>query len=94
MTLKDGRWGAFPDAVTVRGRRHLETLARLRGVRRVLCYFVARADVEAVRPAVEIDPAYAQALRDAVRAGVEVIAVRAHFTRRGVVRGPLLPVVA
>ena len=47
MTLKVGRLAAFPDAVTERGRRHLETLAAVRGVRRVLLFFVARPDVEA-----------------------------------------------
>ncbi|MHC4550831.1 MAG: DNA/RNA nuclease SfsA [Planctomycetota bacterium] len=93
VTLAVDGCGAFPDAVTKRGRRHLETLARLRGVRRVLLYFVARADVTAVRPADEIDPAYGRALRQAVRAGVEVLAVQARFTRRGVARGPLLQVI-
>lgn len=93
VTLKVDGVGAFPDTVTERGRRHLETLARLRNRRRVLVYFVARADVAAVRPADEIDPAYGRALRRAVRAGVEVVAVQARFTRRGVRRGPELEVI-
>jgi sugar fermentation stimulation protein A len=93
VTLKVDGVGAFPDSVTERGRRHLETLARLRNTRRVLVYFVARADVTAVRPADEIDPAYGRALRRAVRAGVEVVAVQARFTRRGVRRGPQLEVI-
>jgi len=60
----------------------------------VLVFFVARGDVQAVRPADEVDPAYGAALRAAVRAGVEVLAVRAHFTRDGRVRrGPRLEVV-
>jgi sugar fermentation stimulation protein A len=93
VTLEVDGVGAFPDTVTERGRRHLETLARLRSVRRVLVYFVGRADVTAVRPADEIDPAYGRALRCAVRAGVEVVAVQARFTRRGVRRGPELEVI-
>jgi sugar fermentation stimulation protein A len=93
VTLKVGDTAAFPDAVTERGRRHLETLGRLRGLRRVLVFFVARADVSAVRPADEIDPAYGRALRDALRDGVEVLAVRARFTRRGVTRGPFLDLI-
>jgi len=92
VTLRTGRVAAFPDSVTARGRRHVETLAGLSGVRRVLVFFVARGDVTAVRPADEIDPAYGRALREAVAAGVEFVAVRAHFDRRGVRRGPLLPV--
>ena len=83
VTLADGRVGAFPDAVTARGRRHLERLAAMRDARRVLLFFVGRGDVDSVRPAHEIDPAYADALRAAVQAGVEVRAVGARFDRRG-----------
>jgi len=94
VTLKtDDGLAAFPDSVTERGRRHVETLASLKGVRRILLYFVARADVDAVRPADEIDPAYGEALRRAADAGVEIMAVRARFTRRGVQQGPALDVV-
>jgi sugar fermentation stimulation protein A len=93
VTLKTGRVGAFPDAVTERGRRHLDTLAAMRGTRRVLLYFVARGDVRAVRPADEIDPAYGAALRRAIDAGVEVLAAQARFSRDGVRRGPLLDVI-
>ncbi len=67
---------AFPDAVTTRGARHLRELAVLarEGVRAVQLYCVNLTGVEAVRPASEIDPLYASALRDAVGAGVEVLA--------------------
>ena len=67
---------AFPDAVTQRGARHLRELAALArdGVRAVQLYCVNLSGVEAVRPASEIDPVYANALRDAVEAGVEVLA--------------------
>jgi len=94
VTLKtaDGP-GAFPDAVTKRGLRHVEALARMRGRRRVLVYFVARGDVTAVRLAEEIDPAYARACRRAARAGVEFVAVQGRFSRRGVRRGPLCKVI-
>lgn len=37
-------------------------------------YCVNLSGVDAVRPAEEIDPGYAAALRDAVAAGVEVLA--------------------
>ncbi|MCQ4323046.1 DNA/RNA nuclease SfsA [Stutzerimonas stutzeri] len=67
---------AFPDAVTTRGARHLRELAVLarQGVRAVQLYCVNLTGIEAVRPAGEIDPHYAAALRDAVEAGVEVLA--------------------
>lgn len=82
VTLARGASGCFPDSVTVRGRRHLEELARLRreGARAVLLFVAQRADVERVTTASDIDPEYARALRAAVQAGVEVLAVRARVT--------------
>ncbi|WP_122666667.1 DNA/RNA nuclease SfsA [Pseudomonas viridiflava] len=73
---------AFPDAVTQRGARHLRELATLarEGVRAVLLYCVNLTGIEAVRPAQEIDPGYAAALREAVEAGVEVLAYGVHLT--------------
>ncbi|WP_278433406.1 DNA/RNA nuclease SfsA [Stutzerimonas kunmingensis] len=67
---------AFPDAVTTRGARHLRELATLAraGVRAVQLYCVNLSGIEAVRPAEEIDPAYAAALREAQATGVEVLA--------------------
>lgn len=67
---------AFPDAVTLRGARHLRELAALarEGIRAVQLYCVNLTGIEAVRPASEIDPLYAAALREAVAAGVEVLA--------------------
>jgi len=67
---------AFPDAVTQRGAKHLRELAHLArdGIRAVQLYCVCLTDIQAVRPAQEIDPAYAQALREAIACGVEVLA--------------------
>ena len=42
------------------------------------------ADVAAVRPADHIDPAYGRALRDALAAGVEVLALGADVTPEGI----------
>ena len=67
---------AFPDAVTQRGAKHLRELAHLArdGIRAVQLYCVNLTGIEAVRPAVEIDSSYADALREAVANGVEVLA--------------------
>ena len=76
LGFADTAVAAFPDAVTDRGARHLRELAVLarQGLRAVQLYCVNLTDIEAVRPAGEIDPRYAAALRDAVEAGVEVLA--------------------
>ena len=77
VTLKeaDGH-GYFPDSVSVRGTKHLHTLAALaeQGKRAVLLFCVAHEGIADVAPATHIDPTYAAALADAVEAGVEVLA--------------------
>ncbi len=94
VTLAEGRVARFPDAVTIRGRRHMETLARLRagGARAAVLFVVQRADCERVEPAVDVDPAYAEALRAAHRSGVEVHALRARVGPRAIVLDGPLPV--
>jgi sugar fermentation stimulation protein A len=92
VTLAAGRVARFPDAVTARGRRHMETLAELRarGDRAAVLFVVQRGDCDRVEPADDIDPAYAEALRRAVRRGVEVFALRARVGPRALrLDGPL-----
>jgi len=85
----------FPDCVSDRGAKHLRELARLRsrGIRPVQVYCVQRSDVREVRPADAIDPAYGQALREAIAAGVEVMAYRAKVTAREIRLAQRIPVV-
>jgi sugar fermentation stimulation protein A len=94
VTLAEGARARFPDAVTERGRRHLEVLMRLRaqGARSVLLFVVQRADCESVEPAADIDPAYAETLRLAHRRGVEVLALRARVSPSRIVLEGGLPV--
>jgi sugar fermentation stimulation protein A len=82
VTLKEGDRALFPDSVTERGRKHLQTLVRVieAGMRAVMLYVVQRTDVEIFSPAREIDPAYGTALDEAVRRGVEVIVVQARVS--------------
>ncbi|SER32181.1 MULTISPECIES: DNA/RNA nuclease SfsA [Pseudomonas] len=77
---------AFPDAVTVRGAKHLRELSALarEGARAVLLYCVNLTGIEAVRPADDIDPAYGRALREALEAGVEILAYGADITPQAI----------
>jgi len=78
-TLAEGHTARFPDAVTLRGRKHLGELVGVvaAGHRAVQLFLVSRGDVRRFAPADAIDPAYGAALREAVRAGVEVLAYKA-----------------
>ncbi|MBI9091019.1 MAG: DNA/RNA nuclease SfsA [Desulfobacterium sp.] len=75
-TLVEEGVARFPDAVTVRGQKHLAELERLvsQGKRGVIFFLIQRMDAVAFKPAGDIDPAYARLLGQVVRAGVEVIA--------------------
>ncbi|MBF0368387.1 MAG: DNA/RNA nuclease SfsA [Magnetococcales bacterium] len=86
VTLRQGEGAFFPDAVTERGLRHLETLVRVvqEGHRGVMLYLVQRADCRFFAPAITIDPAYAKGLQEAVKQGVEVVVRVCRVTPQGV----------
>jgi sugar fermentation stimulation protein A len=94
VTLADRGIARFPDAVTTRGRRHMDTLAQLksRGARAVVLFIVQRVDCDAMEPADAIDPEYASALRRACAVGVEAIALQARVTARAIHLERELPV--
>lgn len=68
----------FPDAVSLRARRHLQSLQEVvtAGARGVLVFLIGREDGQGFAPAESIDPQYAEALRRARQAGVEILAYR------------------
>jgi sugar fermentation stimulation protein A len=94
VTMKVGERVLFPDAVTERGRKHLNTLIRVKkaGMRAVMLYVVQRMDVHLFSPARDIDPAYGKALDEAVRQGVEVFVVQAQVTPEEITFHRTLPV--
>ncbi len=92
-TLVRDRTALFPDAVTARGLKHLQELARHvdRDTRSAIFIFVQRMDAEAFQPADAIDPAYGRGLRQAVAAGVELLAYDVRIDRVGIRMGGPLP---
>ncbi|MBK3519762.1 DNA/RNA nuclease SfsA [Carboxylicivirga marina] len=78
VTMKDGDFARFPDAVTTRGKKHLVELIRLKkeGIRTVMLYIIQRSDVKQFAPAHQIDPEYANTLSLAYQEGVEIIPIR------------------
>jgi sugar fermentation stimulation protein A len=76
ITLVVDGLGCFPDAVTLRGRRHVNELAGAveAGYRAAVVFVVQRDDAVGMRPHDESDPDFGRALRSAARRGVEVYA--------------------
>jgi sugar fermentation stimulation protein A len=93
VTLVEDCEAAFPDAVTSRGAKHLQTLMRLKaeGARAAMLYVIQRPDGKCFRAADYIDPAYAEALAEAVSAGVEIYPVVADVSEEGISYGGTLP---
>jgi len=86
----------FPDAVSARATRHLRELAgeARAGRRAALVFCVQRDDARELRPAGDIDPAYAGALAGALAAGVEAFALVARVGPRELTLYREVPVVA
>lgn len=65
----------FPDAVTERGAKHLREMTDMvkAGHRAVMFYLVQRTDGERFGIAADIDPGYAEELKQALKSGVEAV---------------------
>jgi sugar fermentation stimulation protein A len=68
----------FPDGVTARGRRHLQDLANLvrQGHLAWQVFVVQREDARVLRPAAQLDPAYARELALAAQHGVGILVIQ------------------
>lgn len=66
---------AFPDAVTLRGQKHLRELMVLssQGHEAVIFYLIQRMDARAFKPAYDIDIEYARLLQKAHAVGVKIV---------------------
>lgn len=86
VTLVRGGVALFPDAPTLRGRRHVEELRRAvaEGERAAMVFVVQREDAEAFAPHDEADPALGRALHRAVQDGMEVYAYACQVSRHEV----------
>jgi sugar fermentation stimulation protein A len=74
-TLVTDGAATFPDAVTVRGQKHLMELRDLvaAGCRCAMFFLIQRMDADWFAPADHIDPEYGRKLRKASQNGVEII---------------------
>lgn len=80
---------AFPDAVTLRGQKHLEDLQAVvrQGRRAVMFFLIQRQDGSGFCPADEIDAAYGRLLREVAANGVEMMVYRSVITDEDITLG-------
>lgn len=92
-TLWHNDTGIFPDAVTERGQKHLRELTQLaqNGIRACMLYVINRQDVKRFAPADHIDSEYGKLLRQAHKAGVEILPYACDLSEKGLKLSHSLP---
>lgn len=90
--VEDG-WATFPDAVTARGTKHLNELARLveQGNEGVIFFCIQRTDADRFRPAAHIDPLYAKTLAEVNKKGVQILAYQAEILPESIIIQKSIP---
>ncbi len=84
VTLVEDGVALFPDAVSERALKHLDTLTELaRDERAAMFYVIQRPDAHCFAPAECVDPAYAEGFRLAAASGVEIHPVVVDVTPEG-----------
>ena len=85
-TLEINGEGYFPDAPTQRGARHLLELTKAveENYRGIIAFVIQMEGVSKVNPHRKMDPAFADALEAAEKAGVEILFLRCHVTEKEV----------
>ena len=82
VTLENDGVCAFPDAPTQRGAKHLKGLTQAvkEGFGGYVLFVIQMSDVKYLHPNDATDPAFGAALREAAKAGVQVLAVDCRVT--------------
>jgi len=81
VTLINEQTALFPDAVTQRGTKHIHCLHNLMDHNQCgLIFLIQRGDATAFNTASTIDPAYAEALNIAIKAGLHIHILKSRVT--------------
>ena len=93
VTLLQDNQGYFPDAVTLRGHKHLRALAELakQGKRAVLLFCVQHTGIQSVSIAEHIDPQYKLEIIEAVASGVEILAYSTNISPENILINQSVP---
>ena len=82
VTLENDGVCAFPDAPTTRGAKHLQELTELvkEGYSTYVLFVIQTEDVKYLHPNDATDPDFGKALRQAAKAGVQILAMDCKVT--------------
>ncbi len=96
VTLIKNGVGLFPDSPTIRGAKHLNSLAAAvdAGHKAAVVFVVQRSDADAFATNDSADPALAEAFRNAVSSGVDAYAYNCRVSNREVALDRQLPIIS
>lgn len=94
VTLEENDCARFPDAPTLRGVKHIHELCRAveEGHEATLFFVVQMAGIRSVAPNDDTQPAFGEALREAARLGVHLVAYDCQVTPDSLVLHAPVPV--
>ena len=94
ITLNQEGVARFPDAPTLRGVKHLNELSNIakNGGKAMILFVVQMKGIRQVEPNDKTHPAFGQALRNAAKAGVKILAIDCKVTPNEIVADQILPV--
>ena len=94
VTLVEDGLALFPDAPTLRGVKHLNSLihAKEEGYRAAVVFVIQRSDAKEFSPHDVADPLLGETLRKAVGAGVEAFAYCCTVTRQEILLANRIPI--
>ena len=94
VTFVNEKVAQFPDAVTVRGKKHIILLTELikKGYTAGVLFICQRSDVELFKPKWDRDPKFCEALRNGQKMGLKIWCISAKLTKRKMVFVKELPI--
>lgn len=95
VTLEEDNVARFPDAPTERGVKHIYELieAKKAGYEANILFVIQMKGIEYFEPNDKTHAAFGEALREAMKAGVNIMAIDCYVTEDEVVAGDFVPVV-
>ena len=83
VNYAEGDTAYFPDAVTKRGKKHVEELLKLKeesDYKTALMFIVQRDDINSLEPNYKVDPDFSETLKKAKEAGLKILAYKTNIS--------------